>query len=338
MQFVDLYLTKFNLLMELDMKLYTSLAEEIEALKPNLKDFWDSINSSTAKKIFKQLLNEPFSSLNMFKLELLLIYMSTHPRVYIYSTEKNLFLDYIENAKIDPGTLTHTYGVYRGASQEFNFSIKISNNLIIGNLTNPNQYLNAYLKGKLRSESTSTAYNKQLNPDRMSLAIFKQWLTTVKPLNSVQAEAFLKTCKKFPTDIREEFLVAIMAHCPKPSIALQKYISEYYWNSNKFPSINRYGIRSMARQTPAFPAVLDERDSEYKPFVANINRTAPNTSDELESTIGTALVLLQQSEYSQLMYNELIKHAQQAPTDLLSTYKNNLKTAHKALTKLIKDL
>ena len=339
MQFANLYLTKFNLLTEFNMKPYISLAKEIETLKPNLKDFWASINSNTTIPIFKQLLNEPFSALNMFKLELLVIYMSNHPHVHIYSPEAKSFIDYIENAKIDSSTLKPPLGTYRPYFKEFDFYGKtVSDNLILGNITNPNQYLNTYLKGKLRSESESTAYSKQLNPDNMSLAIFKQWLTTVKPLNSVQAEVFLRTCRQFPIDIREDFLVAIMSHCPKPSVALQKYLIDYYSRSDKFPAINRYRIRLAAKQTLTFPAVLDKRDSDYKPFIANVNRTAPNTSDELESTIGTALVLLQQSEYSQLIYDELIKHAQQAPTDLLSTYKTNLQTAHKALTKLIKDL
>lgn len=316
---------------------YISLAEEIEATKPDLKDIWETIKLRNPKLIFQQLLDKPFSAINTFKIELLAIYMTTHNNIYVSHSDTDKFINYLNSAKVDSNNLLSKYN---NLNSDFDFRYKeeISNNLILGNLTNPKQYLNQYLRSKLRtSKSTSTAYNKQLNPDVMSLAIFKQWLTTVKPLNSVQAETFLQTCRQFPTDIREEFLVAVMAHCPKPSIALQKYIIDYYSDSDNFPSINRYQIRSAARQTLTFPAIHDTRDSEYKPFVANVNRITPDTNNELESTLGTALVLLQQPEYSQLMYDELIKHAQQAPTDLLATYKSKLQTAHKALTKLIKD-
>ncbi len=316
---------------------YISIAQTINELKPDLKDFWSTINVGTVRSELGKLLKLPCTPLNLFKLELLIIYMQTHNNIYMNSHIEDQFIEYGKSANIDYPTLIKHYGCLT----EFYLSSSspISSKIILGNVTNPKQYCNKYLRSKLNStESTSTAYAKVLEPNHMSLAIFQQWLTTVKPLNSVQALAFIKQCTNFPNDFKNLFINSILGHCPNPSIELQKYLVEFCETLNNYPSICRYTIRNKARKHLTFEAVLDERDSEYKPFVANINRLAPTTQMELESTIGTALVLLQQPEYSQVLYDELIKHAQQTPTDLLTTYRTNLLIAQQALNKLIKDL
>lgn len=316
---------------------YISIAQTINELKPDLKDFWSTINVETARSEFNKILELSYTPLNVFKLELLIIYMITHNNIYISTRITDRFTDYLSSAGIDYAILVTPYGHISGFYLPKHG--KIPSTVILGNVTDPKQYCNPYLRNRLNStESTSTAYIKVLEPNHMSLAIFQQWLTTVKPLNSVQALAFIKQCKNFPNDFKNLFINSILGHCPKPSIELQKYLAEHYIVLDNYPSINRHTIRNKARKHLTFEAVFDERDSEYKPFVANINRLSPITQMELESTIGTAFVLLQQPEYSQVLYDELVKHAQQAPTDSLTTYRTNLLIAQRALDKLIKDL
>ncbi len=316
---------------------YISIAQTINELKPDLKDFWSAINKGTVRSELGKLLKLPCTPLNLFKLELLMIYMQTHNDIYINSHIEDQFIEYGKSANIDYSTLTKHY--WRLTEFYLSSSRPISSKIILGNVTNPKQYLNPYLRSKLSvTESVSTAYSKSIEPNPMSLAIFQQWITTIKPFNSVQAEEFIKQCSKFPEDFKNDFINSILGHCPKPSIALQKYLTNYYRNLKNYPSINRNAIRSSSYKHLTFAAVLDQTDSAYKPFVANINRLAPDTEYELEATIGYALAILQQPNYSQVLYDELIKHAQQTPSDILNIYKANLLTAQQALNKLIKDL
>ena len=319
---------------------YTSIASIIDTFKPNLKEFWSTINPSTASTKYKELINEPYSHLNLFKIELLLIYMDTHSREYVYSGDTIAFKEYLDKHYIITNNLFHINANY-ATLQGFVLSPypELPKHLIIGNVVEAKQYLNTYLRSKLSvTESVSTAYSKSIEPNPMSLAIFQQWITTVKPFNSVQAEKFIKQCKNFPEDFKNDFINSILGHCPKPSISLQKYLTEYCKDLKNYPSINRNTIRNKSRQHLAFAAVIDERDYAYKPFVANINRLSSDTEYEVEAIIGYAFTILQQPEYSQVLYDELIKHAQQAPTDILDIYKANLLVAQTALNKLIKDL
>ena len=319
---------------------YTSIAQIINELKPSLKEFWLTINPDTVQNKFKELINEPYSHLNLFKIELLLVYMETHNKVWNSSTHVEDFQTYLETANIDATNLFAANSIYpRLKGFYLNNYTEISKELILGNVINVKQYLNTYLRGKLHTtETTNTAYGKSIEPNYMSLAIFQQWISTVKPFNSVQAEEFIKQCTNFPKDFKNDFVNSILRHCKRPSISLQKYLTDYCNDLKNHPAINRYKIRNNSRQHLTFAAVLDEADSFYKPFVANINRLAPDTAQEVEATIGYAFAILQQPEYSQVLYDELIKHAQQAPSDILDIYKANLLTAQQTLNKLIKDL
>ena len=322
------------------MKPYLSIASTINETKPNLKEFWSTINSNTADSKFFELINEPYSDLNLFKLELLLIYMETHNRIYLYSKSAIAFKEYLDEQHIITNGL---FDVNRSYTSIKNFTLRaskpISATLILGNVIEAKQYLNPYLRSKLSAhESVSTAYSKSIEPNLMSLAIFQHWITTIKPFNSVQAEEFIKQCVNFPEDFKNDFINSILGHCKTHSISLQKYLIDYCGNLKNYPSINRYKIRNNSRQKITFAAVLDPADSFYKPFVANTNRPAPDTNSEVEATLGYAFAALQQPEYSQVLYDELIKHAQQAPSNILDIYKTNLLVAQTALNKLIKDL
>jgi hypothetical protein len=319
---------------------YTSIASIINTAKPNLKEFWSVIDPNTANTKYKELINEPYSHLNLFKIELLLVYMDTHSKAGVFSEGTKVFKEYLDKHYIITNNLFHINVTY-ARLQGFTLSpyAELPKHLIIGNVIEAKQYLNPYLRSKLNTtETTSTAYGKSIEPNYMSLTIFQQWITTVKPFNSVQAEEFIKQCTNFPKDFKNDFINSILGHCTKPSISLQKYLTNRCKDLKNYPSVNRNTIRSNSNQHLTFRAVLDSADSAYKPFVTNINRLAPDTEYEVEATIGYAFATLQQSNYSQVLYDELIKHAQQAPSDILDIYKANLLIAQQALNKLIKDL
>lgn len=319
---------------------YTSIASIINTAKPNLKEFWSVIDPNTADTKYKELINEPYSHLNLFKIELLLIYMDTHNKTYVYSEGTKVFKEYLDKHHIITNNLFHINVTYTRL-QGFVLSpyAELPKHLIIGNVVEAKQYLNPYLRSKLNTtETTSTAYGKSIEPNHMSLTIFQHWITTVKPFNSVQAEEFIKQCKNFPKDFKNDFINSILGHCKRPSILLQKYLTDYCGGLKNYPIINRVEMRRNSSRKLTFEAVIDPADSAYKPFVANINRLSPDTSYEVEATLGYAFATLQQPDYSQILYDELIKHAQQAPSDLLDIYKANLLTAQQALNKLIKDL
>ena len=266
--------------------------------------------------------------------------MDTHNKVWIYSDNVTLFMVYLDKHHIITNNLFHINGIsVRLKGFTLSPYAELPKHLILGNVVEAKQYLNTYLRSKLSTtETTSTAYGKSIEPNYMSLAIFQQWISTVKPFNSVQAEEFIKQCKNFPKDFKNDFINSILGHCKRPSISLQKYLTDYCGGLKNYPVINRVEMRRNSSRKLTFEAIIDQADSAYKPFVANINRLSPDTSYEVEATLGYAFATLQQPEYSQVLYDELIKHAQQAPSDLLDIYKANLLTAQQALNKLIKDL
>ena len=319
---------------------YTSIASIIINAKPNLKEFWSTVNPNTVHNEFNKLLNKPYLHLNLFKLELLLIYIDTHNRVWISSNYVNHFNDYLDKYGIITNGLFNTNGNYtRLRGFTLSSYSELPKHLIIGNVVEAKQYLNTYLRSKLSAtESVSTVYGKSIEPNPMSLAIFQQWITTVKPFSSVQAKEFIKQCANFPENFKNDFINSILGHCTRPSISLQKYLAAYCRDLKNYPAINRTEIRRNSSKHLTFEAVIDRADSGYKPFIANINRLAPGTTYELEATIGYAFTTLQQPDYSTILYDELIKHAQQAPFDILDTYKANLLTVQVALDKLLKDL
>ena len=84
------------------------IAKVINETKPNLKSFWASLNDPNA--LFHTLINEPFSYLNAFKLELLVVLMITHKKYYLWNSEKTLYCDYLTAHNIDQTTLIPNSG------------------------------------------------------------------------------------------------------------------------------------------------------------------------------------------------------------------------------------
>ena len=326
------------------MKSKLDFVKEIEELKPDMKPFWKEIDASNARITFSNLLSDPFSVLHLFKIELLYLYIETHSNLYVYSETNEELYNYLITNDIDPKGFVKKRKSYYGDIYNYVSDTALLENdtlstkLILGNLTDPKQYCNTYLKRKINPTNGTTAYSKKLEENAMSLAVFKQWLTTVKPLNSVQAEDFISQIIRYDTPLKTQFFEAIMDHCAKPSIKLQKYIRENYLSSDKYQVLpERYKFRNSAKYKLTFSTTWDSQDFSFKPFITNVNRKEIDNKLDLEDTLSNAIILLQQSDYSELMYNELIEYAKTAKPELITDYKSNIKLAHDALTKILKD-
>ncbi len=323
---------------------YNSLAMQINELNPNLKSFWAPIKLNNATNVFDQLIKEPFSVLNTFKIELLILYINNHRDGFVSDDRGQAFYDYLVNADIDISTIFHYIEPYNDT-----YKRKIpyvcntilphyTLHLIIDNVVNSKQYLNQYLCNKVSPRIPKiSAYNKILEPNHMSLAIFKQWLTTIKPLNSVQAQAFIKQINNFTDSIKVGFFDAIMSHCPKPSIKLQHRLAYMQFDSTVYQVLTpKYDMHNKGKQCISFSCIWDGQNSKYKPFTTNVARTAPTTVNEMEHLLGSALVLLQQSNYSEQLVTQLIEYATTAKPHLVTQYHNRLTVAHTALTTLLR--
>ena len=327
------------------MKSKLDFVKEIEELKPDMKLFWKEIDASNARVTFSNMLSKPFSALHLFKIELLYLYIETHSNLYVYSETNEELYNYLITNDIDPKGFVKKRKSYYGDIYNYVSDTALLENdtlstkLILGNLTDPKQYCNTYLKRKINPTNGTTAYSKKLEENAMSLAVFKQWLTTVKPLNSVQAEDFISQIIHYDAHLKTQFFEVIMDHCAKPSIKLQKYIRDYHLKSNKYQVLpERYKIRNSSNYKLAFSTTWSTLDHAFKPFITNIKRSPiEEVKLELEDVLSTAFVLLQQSNYSEPMYNELVEHAKTAKPELITEYKTNLQLAHDALTKLLKD-
>jgi len=125
-------------------------------------------------------MDQPYSVLNHFKIELVLILLSTHNSGHIYVQTANLFRTYAETNNLLMYKFTfvtrghvnsqlHIHNMfnirnYTDAKKEFS---------ILLNTTEPRKYMNTYLKNATRTATAnSTVIHKQLEPNEMSLTLF----------------------------------------------------------------------------------------------------------------------------------------------------------------------
>ncbi len=271
------------------------IAEHINETKPDLKEFWFEANQDP-NGTFNNILIEPFSRLNAFKLELLFSYIVTHPRIYTYKLLFEQYETYMSNA----GYSTGMTGLASYMTRKHHVAPVTNTKLIAPHVVNLSKYLNSYLKTKYRSAgaSTSTAINLNLEDNLMSFAIFQQWLTTKSSINSVQAINFLQKVKNFDST-RVQFVESILGACPKPSLELQGLFFDSYssglasaLNGTKYCVINKSRIReNVDRLGITSSKLLDYSDSFYKPFITNLYRTPTPNNNEVSALIAMAAEL-----------------------------------------------
>lgn len=318
------------------------IAAEINELKPNLTEFWDRLPS------FQDLFKEQVTSLLFLQLELLAIYRSTHHDYYVKSDDALEYLTLMEKHGINTTSLKRNgygYGYRNTLSDIYNSITKAidSKDTIIGNLDNPRQYLNKYLKSKFRVSTATQVAEVTPENNLFAFVAFSNWLNQFKLINSVQAEALLKKVQRFDDDIKRQYMELIIEKCPAPSIQLQKFISENFSkSSNKYVPLVRSTIRNNSWHTLTFNSVLDYRDSDYKPFVTGLTIKPTISESSYRAMLGSALILKQQitsSERDMVLYDGLVKHLALPESDNLRIqYQKYLLDTVNAIQRLLGDI
>lgn len=316
----------------------TEIAEEINKLKPDLKEFWNFPESQTTinSKLI-ELLNTPYSTVNVFKIELLTIMLKTKQEYYLEYGAK--FLAYIDVHKVTGYDLTrasynpaHNFDINKNSSMS---------DLIVKYVTNPRDYGNKYLKTKLGGPSKSTAVNLKLEPNELSLMLFETWLTKAKSINSVQALNFIKLVERLEKGFANRYVSLILKHCPKPSIALQKYLTESYTHPD-YPALHRHRY-SYGTVHPFYfgpSTMFDNLDSQYKPFVANLKRVPDATPMEISNLVNALLKMKQNPGiFNQVLYDAIASHLKEPEyTEEVAKCIESLKNAAMSFDAVIKEL
>jgi hypothetical protein len=321
------------------------IAQHIEQTKPDLKAFWVKAESDPHKTL-SNLLNEPFSMVQAFKLELLVSYMYTHNRIYFRGSDTLIvqYLNYLKTNNISYYTNLKTINTYVQIDvYKLNAPIE-SKDFILPNISDINPYINKYLKSKYKQTAPkSTAINFELKDNLMSFTVFKAWLDKQKSINSVQAENFLYKVKFFNTT-KVDYVNTILAKCTKPSIKLQRLLTySSLLEGTNYIGKDRYAIRSIRHKVPylALPnAMYDERDSDYKPFIAGLYRTPTTNSWEVADLIGQILLLRANTDKQNLPYAQAMIDHLKLPEyqSKLANAKAGIQQTIDVYTQLLKDL
>lgn len=281
------------------------IAEQIELTKPDFKQFLELVNSRNSA-VFADVTATTNIFSKILKAEILLMMSQTHNHGYYFDNKNecfNIITTNVSNHGLNGNT---SYQMHNKYYVDKNFD---SNFHILGNIKNPKPYLPNYLWNRVRAKKISTETLKQLQPNQMSLQIFKTHLqNTKKNLSSIEVENYLKQLKDSSFEaIREDFMDVLFSKCPKPSIDLQKQLAGNVWNSQmlvvpdqengalyKYMTLSRRRVKQLADrlQVPVSQSVFDTLDSAYKPFITGLYR-APDTNINELSYLFSALLLFQ---------------------------------------------
>lgn len=281
------------------------VAHEIEQLRPDLTEFLAQLTVNSSFDIRAEIVNEPNLYIKLLKAELYIMYNNTHSSRSYYGarTLEQLLTDNISN---------HWVGQQNIYRNTFRYIIKDSFDSsyhILAHIKDPKPYLPKYLWDKVRTvKRLNKEPVKQLQPDAMSLHVFKTYLQNRKDLTSVEATFYLLQLKDTSFDyIREDFMNVIFSKCPKPSIDLQKQFAGTIWNSklfvlpdqnsstpHKYMTLSRQHVKNLANKlnVPITTSVYDTLDSAYKPFITGLYRTPDTNISELSYLFST-LILFQ---------------------------------------------
>ena len=255
------------------------VAHEIEQLKPNLTEFLAKLTSNSSSDIKVEIVNEPNLFIKLLKVELYIMYHNTHSNRHYYGAGalEQILNDNVSNHGIgQQGTYRNTFKYI--VSDSFDTTCHI-----LAHIKDPKPYLPKYLWDKVRTvKSLNKEPVKQLQPDAMSLHVFKAYLQNRKNLTSVEAIFYLEQLKDLSFDlIREDFMDAIFSKCPKPSIDLQKNLAGQIWNSklfmlpdqnsstlHKYMALSRHHVKNLANKldVPITTSVYDTLDSCLQAF------------------------------------------------------------------------
>lgn len=275
------------------------VAQQIDILQPNLKEFNESLTDTTSSDAYQLILAEKDINLQLLKAELFLMYFATHQHKYAGNNS-----EYVAILLCDKFNLTlsnHSNKYYYKANEYDVSNAELKDEFILYHVTNNKQYLPQYLKRKVYP-SVSNVELKEPKDDLFSLTAFKSYVASKpKGLSSVEAEGYINKVRKF-TNTKDEYITIILDNCKKPSIKLQNQLESTLTNQNtdkavtKYMYMNKWIIRNLANslKVPTAYSVFDEQHSMYKPFITNLNRT-PTVDDNQFSYLVSALILLKTS-------------------------------------------
>ena len=268
----------------------TEIANEINRLKPDFKEFWENLKGTSRELKFTPTNN---TAINLFQIELLRIYHYIHPRIYLPYTLQSVPKDIERSANYTP-EIELTWRVTRDIESRTDTYHKT----ILSKVINAKQYLNPYLRSKLGFTNNSTKDIKVLQDNEFSLSLFKEFLANRK-LPSTEVITYFNQIKQFKPEIRDQYMDILLNSCKEPSKKLQQEIdSSRVFNiplnsSPKYIALTRYVIRGMGalKNVPIPEDLYNERDSEYTPFICGVPRKPTPTKAEVSSLVGIMLVI-----------------------------------------------
>lgn len=265
------------------------IAQKIDQNKLDFKEFKELFDNKITRELIENIkkTKDPFETL--LKAEITAMFFQTHSRRYIDNIRDKEWVYEILEKNIVSSTKNSWYPYQ--VSEYF----KIPSNFITGFMQNHKTILPVYLYKKL-NPSVSITETKTLKDDMFSFNIFKNYVSTLsKGIKPIEVENYLFQVQEFK--LKESYIEVLLDNCFKPSIKLQKRLSNKYYmtnlNSNK--GIRKYmylpkpysysGIGSLTRVIGG-SSLFDNVESTYKPFITNLtNRTIETEVFQLEYLI-----------------------------------------------------
>ena len=272
------------------------IAQEIDKLKPDFKPFWEEFNREN-KNYYSKYTFIPTGNhaLDLFKIELVNIYFTIHPKQYMGQVFRKSIEDLLQTIPHNLPKVTYSsWGFERDIADKSNDY----HNLISSHVTDLKQYLNPYLKKKFGLVGSTTKSIKQLQDNEFSIELFKTSLGKRK-IPSTEVSMYFKQFKNFSQPIRDKFMEIVFEHCKEPSKKLQVELEDsgvfnvLTTSGSKYISVSRR-IARWHLNTSSLPIPDDlhnERDSDYTPFTCGVPRKPTPTKEEVSALVGTMLVV-----------------------------------------------
>ena len=290
------------------MKTAKEYAEEINKNKPNMKDFLNLLHTGS-ERILENLKNTTNLAEQLLKAQLVLTTYKTHRNYYVskstYNDSFELVHKHITNGGVAYKFNCNKVQILEVDNFTYRISTKFPENQIAAHLTDVKQYLTRYLWNKIRTVNSKAEFIKKIEPNVMSLKLFEHHLKSLKKLQSTEALEYFKTLKDPSFDpIREQFVEAIFTKC-KPSISLQRDLLESWrhqtmtlpnQNANKVSKhmiLDRDYLKDLSKNLgiPISPIIMDDRDSNYKPFITKVMRDTTTEPHQVEYLFSSMLIL-----------------------------------------------
>lgn len=330
------------------------VAQQINATKPDFKEFIELLNKNLATAILPNINGTTDIFAKLFKAEIALMYYQIHSQRYLGSDKQQVIHCIIAQHLTTRKLLSSNSNVNIWDGYSLNKFKRTPDNFILNFVESTKPYLPNYLYKKL-NPSTSTVSIKQLKDDTFTLGVFRSYVNN-KPnsISLVQAEAYIQSIGNFKLT-KHEYMQLILDNCPKPSLKLQSLLETRLPNQCELDNPTKYmtlGKYQLSWNDQHYNRVLsgshifNTRDSEYKPFITNLPRTPTPDAQQAEYLLD-ALTKLQVDNLicheatTQVFIESLAEHLnlpeyKDVIKDNLDRFKLQIK-AYEAVINLFKD-